>query len=38
MTKLFVVWSNFGMCMNEKLLLLQSFDPCDKFTMYAVLL
>ena len=38
MTKLFVVWSHFGMWMNEKLLLIPSFDPCDKFTMSAVLL
>ena len=37
MTKLFVVWSNFGMCVNDKLLLIPNFDSCDKFTMYAVL-
>ena len=37
MTKLLVMWSNFGMWINDKLLLMPNFDPRDKFTMYAVL-
>ena len=38
MTKPLVMWSNFGVWINDKLLLLPNFGPCDKFTMCAVLL
>ena len=36
-TKLPVVWSNFVMWSNDKLLHIPNVAPCDKFTMYAVL-
>ena len=35
--KLFVMWSNFVMWINDKLFLLPNFAARDKFTMYAVL-
>ena len=36
-TKLFVLWSNFVMWINDKLLLVPNFAVRDKFKMYAVL-
>ena len=36
-TKLPVVWSNFVMWSNDKMLHIPNVAPCDKFTMYAVL-
>ena len=36
-TKLFVLWSNFVMWINDKLVLVPNFAVRDKFKMYAVL-